>query len=60
MDQGIERSNVSSLDFDYQLESEICELCVNNCDLRVYKVNGKKTAWGLKCGREYEDQKVEP
>ena len=22
------------------------------------KINGKKTAWGIKCGREYDDKKT--
>ena len=28
------------------------------CDLTLYKVGERTTAWGLKCGRDYEDNKV--
>lgn len=57
-EKGIDRSAVSGIDLNYTVESEICTLCANRCDMKVYTVEGKKSAWGLKCGREYEDKKV--
>lgn len=56
IDKGINRSSFSGIDFEYTTSSEICTLCNNNCDLHIYEINGKKVAWGLKCGRDYEDK----
>ena len=39
------------------MESEECALCSNHCRLTVVERSGKRTAWGMKCGREYEDRK---
>jgi hypothetical protein len=57
IEKKIERSKFSGIKFDYKLSREICGLCSNKCDLRIYEVNGKKAAWGIKCGRDYEDKK---
>lgn len=35
--------------------NEKCTLCRNDCELTVIDVNGEKVGWGMKCGREYED-----
>jgi predicted CoA-substrate-specific enzyme activase len=32
---------------------ETCDLCANRCLLTVAVRDGVKTAWGMKCGREY-------
>ncbi len=37
---------------------EVCELCHNKCNLSIIKSGSKSLAWGLKCGRDYEDNKV--
>jgi predicted CoA-substrate-specific enzyme activase len=43
--------------FDFESSNETCGMCINRCELTVYEINGRKTAWGLKCGREYDDRK---
>lgn len=53
-----QKSQFSGIDFEFKLSTEICEICVNKCALSIYEVRGNKVAWGLKCGREYEDRKV--
>jgi predicted CoA-substrate-specific enzyme activase len=58
MKQKIDNSRFSGINFIYEISSETCELCSNQCDIRVYTVGNKKTAWGLKCGRDYEDKKT--
>lgn len=58
MERNIRISAFTGIDFEYQTESEVCTLCANQCDLRVYTVNNVKTAWGLKCGRDYNEKKV--
>ncbi len=37
---------------------EVCELCHNRCNLSIISSGEKSLAWGLKCGRDYEDEKV--
>ena len=37
---------------------EVCQLCHNKCNLSIIKTGNKSLAWGLKCGRDYEDNKV--
>ena len=54
----LETSSFVGVDLDVDITRETCELCVNRCPLTVYEVAGHKTAWGLKCGRDYEDQHV--
>ena len=58
MDKNQRTSTFTGMDFSYEASSEICTLCANNCDLRIYTVGTKKTAWGLKCGRDYEDKRA--
>lgn len=57
-EKGIRESRFAGMDLQYTLASEVCTLCHNECDLRVYTVNGRKTAWGLKCGRDYDDNRA--
>lgn len=40
------------------VDYEICELCHNRCNLSIIKAGDQTLAWGLKCGRDYGDQKV--
>ncbi|MCP3871717.1 MAG: hypothetical protein GY699_00970 [Desulfobacteraceae bacterium] len=58
MEQNLKQSRFSGVDFQYEITLETCELCTNQCELRVYTVGHKKTAWGLKCGRDYKDNKT--
>ncbi len=39
------------------VENEVCGLCHNHCRLSLIRVGSQTVAWGLKCGREYEDRK---
>lgn len=48
-------SSFAGTDITYSVAMEACELCANKCDLTVYEVNGRKTAWGMKCGRDYNE-----
>ena len=57
-EQGLRESRFNGLDFTFSMSHEVCEFCVNRCDVMVYDVKGKKTAWGFKCGREYEDNRI--
>ncbi|RJP94766.1 MAG: hypothetical protein C4518_02785 [Desulfobacteraceae bacterium] len=52
---GLSASDFAGTDIIYSVAMEICELCTNKCDLSVYTVNGRKTAWGMKCGRDYNE-----
>jgi predicted CoA-substrate-specific enzyme activase len=36
------------------METEICELCRNNCRIRVVSIGGEKVAFGFLCGRDYD------
>ncbi len=51
-------SSFTGMSFKYSIREEECNLCINKCGLIVYEVNGNTTAWGLKCGRDYNDKKV--
>lgn len=39
------------------LENEECRLCANRCLLTVVTRGDSKSAWGMKCGRDYQDRK---
>ncbi len=39
------------------IQDETCSLCSNRCLLKVARVGGNISAWGMKCGREYADRK---
>lgn len=54
----IQKSNFRGMEFSFKFSNEVCELCANKCLLSIYEIDGIKTAWGLKCGRDYEDKKV--
>lgn len=58
MGYDLEKSEFTGINFSYKAYGEVCSLCANKCDLRVYSVGDKVTAWGLKCGREYETKKM--
>jgi len=56
-DLNLDHSSFAGLDFEYSTDREICMLCHNQCDLSIYRIGDRTTAWGLKCGREYEEKK---
>lgn len=58
MEDRRQESTFTGIDFSCNTSSEICKLCSNQCDLRIYTVGDTKTAWGLKCGRDYNDRKA--
>jgi len=39
------------------IESEVCELCRNNCKIKKVTVNQDTVAFGFLCGRDYETKK---
>jgi len=51
-------SAFKSANFTFKQEIEICDLCVNHCHMNVFTTAQKKTAWGLKCGKDYESKTV--
>ncbi len=58
MRKDLKESRMSKMEFRFTAFNETCGLCFNSCQLTVYDTGSKKTAWGLKCGREYEDGKA--
>ncbi|MCG8619388.1 MAG: acyl-CoA dehydratase activase [Desulfobacterales bacterium] len=58
MEADLRETTFTGMDFTCDVSSEICTLCSNQCDLRIYTTKGRKTAWGLKCGRDYNDKKA--
>jgi predicted CoA-substrate-specific enzyme activase len=42
---------------DIPTETEVCELCRNNCRIRVVTVGEDKVAFGFLCGRDYGTRK---
>jgi predicted nucleotide-binding protein (sugar kinase/HSP70/actin superfamily) len=58
IEKNLGKTRFSGMDFSYDTHTETCELCANQCELRVYTTTDNRTAWGLKCGRDYEDKKV--
>ena len=45
---------------DIVVENEQCTLCRNRCKLSVIRLPDDVVAWGLKCGREYDDAGPKP
>ncbi len=45
-------------DAEVVVDYETCELCHNRCNLSLIRSDGETLAWGLKCGRDYGEQKV--
>lgn len=39
------------------VQTEICQLCNNNCRIRIAEVAGEKVAYGFLCGRDYNTKK---
>lgn len=38
-----------------EIKKEECNLCVNRCALSIITTENDKVAWGMKCGRDYND-----
>ena len=38
-------------------ETEVCELCANNCKINKLSVQGETVAFGFLCGRDYDTKK---
>ncbi|MHC4885290.1 MAG: acyl-CoA dehydratase activase-related protein, partial [Planctomycetota bacterium] len=45
-------------DEEVKVSYETCELCHNLCNLSLIDTGGERVAWGLKCGRDYGEDKV--
>lgn len=54
---GIQKSGMVRIG-DISLAEEICKLCANHCQLTVAESGGVKSAWGMKCGRDYADERA--
>ncbi|NOZ00675.1 MAG: CoA activase, partial [Deltaproteobacteria bacterium] len=39
------------------VQTEVCELCNNNCKIRLVEVGGEKVGFGYLCGRDPEDER---
>jgi predicted CoA-substrate-specific enzyme activase len=39
------------------VKTEICQMCNNNCRIRIAEVSGEKVAYGFLCGRDYDTKK---
>jgi predicted CoA-substrate-specific enzyme activase len=55
---GSSSSFFAGLDGEFVFSTETCALCANRCLLTVAARGGKKTGWGMKCGREYEERRA--
>jgi predicted CoA-substrate-specific enzyme activase len=42
---------------DLQISEEICRRCANHCLLTVVETGGRKSGWGMKCGRDYSSRR---
>lgn len=50
------RSAFRTDDLELTLVQEPCSLCTNQCVLSVVRAEGRSSAWGMKCGREYDER----
>lgn len=58
--KSLEMSNFPGLSFSERetiIQKEECSLCVNKCALSIISTDNDKVAWGMKCGRDYNDAK---
>lgn len=58
--EGVVHSNFVGLDFvntPITLQTEDCSLCHNNCRLTVIETPHGKEAYGMMCGRDYNEQR---
>ncbi len=59
-DAGIKKSSFRGLELfreSIPLKSEVCDLCNNNCKIKLATVAGDTVAFGFLCGRDYETRK---
>ncbi|HOY08535.1 MAG TPA: acyl-CoA dehydratase activase [Candidatus Omnitrophota bacterium] len=57
METGAPDSRFRGIDLDFKTDSELCDLCANHCSLTVFNINGARVAWGMKCGRDYDERR---
>ncbi len=55
-DQGIKDSGFDWRLGEARMENEECALCANRCLLTVAVRDGRRTGWGMKCGRDYGER----
>jgi predicted CoA-substrate-specific enzyme activase len=53
---GIGTSSFAGTKVTCNQATEACDLCPNACRLSVYDVNGRISAWGMKCGKDYNER----
>lgn len=59
-EKNIIKSNFTGLSFsdkNTEIHKEECLLCNNKCILSIINTDAHVVAWGMKCGRDYEDKK---
>ncbi len=57
IDDGVRSTGFRGISLAYEkikIESEVCELCGNNCKIKIANVNGEISAFGFLCGRDYD------
>ncbi len=48
---------------ELKISEEVCRRCANRCLLTVVEREGRRSGWGMKCGREYDSRaprEIEP
>jgi len=59
IDMTISKSVFRGIDLykkDIPVRTEVCEICNNNCKLKIADVSGESVAYGFLCGRDYEEE----
>jgi len=57
IDDGVKETEFRGIDFageKVNMSTEVCELCGNNCKIKIANVNGQISAFGFLCGRDYD------
>ena len=60
LDEKIEKTSFRGIGLyreSVPVSSEVCELCNNNCKIKLVRVGGETVAFGFLCGRDYETRK---
>ncbi len=57
MERGTAASRFRGLNLNFSTSTELCGLCANHCSLTIFDVNGTRVAWGMKCGRDYDERR---
>jgi predicted CoA-substrate-specific enzyme activase len=59
-DKNIQKTKFRGLDLykkEIPIRSETCDLCNNNCKLKIAEIDGETEAYGFLCGRDYHTNK---